>query len=143
MQLHQLQPKTHLKREKRVGRGGKRGKTSGRGTKGQRARAGAKIRPALRDVIKKLPKKRGWSFRGFRPRPAVVSLDAIEKHFSSGAIITPASLLEKNLIRKMKGRMPQVKILAAPALRKKFNFRGILFSAQAQRLVQAAGGTTH
>jgi len=43
-----------------VGRGGKRGKTAGRGTKGQNARAGRKKRPELRDIIKKLPKRRGY-----------------------------------------------------------------------------------
>ena len=42
-----------------VGRGGKRGKTSGRGTKGQNARAGRKKRPEMRDFIKRIPKLRG------------------------------------------------------------------------------------
>jgi large subunit ribosomal protein L15 len=42
-----------------VARGGKRGKTAGRGTKGQKARAGHKIRPEIRDVIKRIPKMRG------------------------------------------------------------------------------------
>ena len=59
MQLHQLQPKHSKKRKKIVGRGGKRGKTSGRGHKGQKARAGHRIRPEERDAIKKIPKKRG------------------------------------------------------------------------------------
>ena len=44
---------------KRFGRGGKRGKTSGRGCKGQTARAGANMRPEMRDIIKRLPKLRG------------------------------------------------------------------------------------
>jgi large subunit ribosomal protein L15 len=59
MQLHQLQPITKKKAEKRVGRGGKRGTYSGRGLKGQKARAGRKIRPAIRDYIQKLPKIKG------------------------------------------------------------------------------------
>lgn len=46
-----------------VGRGGKHAKTSGRGGKGQTARAGNKRRPELRDIIKKLPKNRGYSFK--------------------------------------------------------------------------------
>jgi len=45
MQLHQLKPKNKLKKAKRIGRGGKRGTYSGKGIKGQRSRAGAKIRP--------------------------------------------------------------------------------------------------
>ena len=59
MQLHQLKPKTPQKDRRYVGRGGKRGKTAGRGTKGQKARAGAKFRPEIRDFIKRLPKLRG------------------------------------------------------------------------------------
>ncbi len=56
MQRHELQPKTPRKRKKLIGRGDK---TAGRGTKGQKARAGHKIRPEIRDFIKTLPKLRG------------------------------------------------------------------------------------
>jgi len=55
MQIHDLKPKTKQKKSRQIGRGGKRGTTSGRGTKGQSARAGNKKRPELRDIIKKLP----------------------------------------------------------------------------------------
>ena len=51
----ELKRKTQNKKPKLVGRGSKRGKTSGRGTKGQKSRAGHKIRPEIRDRIKKLP----------------------------------------------------------------------------------------
>lgn len=56
MQLHTLQPAHKLRGKKRIGRGGKRGTYSGRGVKGQKARAGRKIRPAIRDLIQSLPK---------------------------------------------------------------------------------------
>ena len=59
MQYHNLQSKTKRKRSRQVGRGGTRGKTAGRGTKGQNARAGRKKRPESRDMIKKIPKLRG------------------------------------------------------------------------------------
>ena len=59
MQFHNLQSKTKRKRSRQVGRGGTRGKTAGRGTKGQNARAGHKKRPELRDFIKRIPKLRG------------------------------------------------------------------------------------
>lgn len=59
MQFHNLQRKTANRKSKQVGRGGTRGKTSGRGTKGQNARAGRKKRPELRDFIKRVPKLRG------------------------------------------------------------------------------------
>ena len=59
MQLHELQPDTPNKNRKRIGRGGKRGTTSGRGQKGQTSRAGHRIRPAERDLIQRLPKLKG------------------------------------------------------------------------------------
>ena len=71
MQFHTLKPKTRRKKSKTVGRGGTRGKTSGRGTKGQNARAGHKKRPELRDFIKRIPKLRGRgknSLKSFKPR---------------------------------------------------------------------------
>jgi len=59
MQLHQI--KSSKKRlKKRIGRGGKKGTYCGKGMKGQKSRAGAKIRPELRDFIKKIPKVRGY-----------------------------------------------------------------------------------
>ena len=62
MQIHNLKRTHKNKRDRIVGRGGKHAKTSGRGGKGQTARAGNKRRPELRDIIKKLPKARGYQF---------------------------------------------------------------------------------
>ncbi len=138
MQIQQLRPKTRLQREKRVGRGDK---TAGRGTKGQKARAGAKIRPAIRDILKKLPKRRGYRFRSFQGPRAVIDLAAVARHFESGAVVTPQALLERKLIRRMKGRIPPVKILGARPLEKKLTVRGIFLSRRARALIQAAGGT--
>ena len=59
MQFHNLKAKTKRKYVRQVGRGGTRGKTAGRGTKGQNARAGRKKRPEMRDIIKRIPKLRG------------------------------------------------------------------------------------
>jgi large subunit ribosomal protein L15 len=59
MQLHEIKPIHKLKKKKRIGRGGKRGTYCGKGIKGQTSRAGARIRPEIRDLIKKIPKKRG------------------------------------------------------------------------------------
>lgn len=137
MQLHQLVPKTKLKREKRVGRGDK---TAGRGTKGQKARAGAKIRPALRDLLKKIPKRRGSSFRPFRPKPAVVALAAVARRFAAGETVSPQALLAKGLVRRIKGRIPAVKVLGGAPLAKRLAFRGIALSASARAAVEAAGG---
>ncbi|MBI4132553.1 MAG: uL15 family ribosomal protein [Candidatus Sungbacteria bacterium] len=140
MQFHTLAPRTKFRKSRRVGRGGKRGTTAGRGTKGQRARAGAKIRPALRDIVKKLPKKRGYRFRSFRPRPAVVNLAILQKHFAGGETIDPEALLKKNLIRRIKGKLPRIKILGGGADTKKFIFREVALSRSARASVEAAGG---
>lgn len=129
MQLHQLRPTTKHKRDKRVGRGGKRGTTSGRGTKGQRARAGGKIRPALRDVLKKLPKRRGYRFRSFASKAVVLNLNVIAKHFSSGETVTPAALLAKKLVRRIRGKIPSVKVLGQGEVGgKSLTFKGVAFS---------------
>ncbi len=63
MQIHNLKRVHKNKKDRLVGRGGKHAKTSGRGGKGQTARAGNKRRPELRDIIKKLPKNRGYQFK--------------------------------------------------------------------------------
>ena len=140
MQLHELKQKTKMRTSRRIGRGGKRGTTSGRGTKGQKARAGAKIRPALRDIIKKLPKQRGYRFHSFRPQPAVVSLAAIAEKFSSGETVDPAALLSRALIRRIKGSTPAVKVLGNAPVKKKLSFRNLALSKSARARVIAAGG---
>ena len=61
MQLHEIQPNQKNESRKRIGRGGKRGTYSGKGIKGQKSRAGKKIRPAIRDLIQRTPKLRGSS----------------------------------------------------------------------------------
>ncbi len=58
MLLHEI-PSSNKNARARVGRGGKRGTTSGRGTKGQKAHAGRRIHPAVRDLVQRLPKMRG------------------------------------------------------------------------------------
>lgn len=144
MQLHQIKSKTPFRKSKRVGRGGKRGTTSGRGTKGQKARAGAKIRPALRDIMKKIPKRRGrgkHSFRPFREKAVIVKLADCERIFANGEIIDPQSLLKNGLIGKIKGRMPAVKILGGGEIRKKFTVRGALLSSSARSAIEGAGGS--
>lgn len=76
MQIHNLKRVHKNKKDRIVGRGGKHAKTSGRGGKGQTARAGNKRRPELRDIIKKLPKNRGYQFKSVR-RPIMVKKDKV------------------------------------------------------------------
>ena len=66
MQIHNLKRVHKNKFDRIVGRGGRHGKTSGRGGKGQTARSGNKRRPELRDIIKRLPKNRGYKFKSIQ-----------------------------------------------------------------------------
>ena len=141
MQLHELKP-IHKKRKKKiVGRGGKHGAFSGRGQKGQKARAGRKMKPAIREFIKKYPKLRGYRFKKFGFKIAVINLEMLEKNFDSGGTINPQILLEKELIRRIKGRMPQVKILGKGEIKKPLAIEKCLFSKQAKEKIEKAGGT--
>lgn len=127
-----------------VGRGGKRGKTSGRGGKGQTARAGNKRRPALRDAIKKLPKLRGRgmnTFKSIQIKPVVVTLTQIDAVVSSGAELTRNSLFEMGIVSKVKGKVPGVKILNTGTISKKVTVKGIPMSKSAKEAIEKAGGT--
>ena len=152
MQLHSFAPRTARKKNPPVGRGGKRGKTSGRGGKGQTARAGHKIRPEVRDLIKKLPKRRGHgknrarTVRTNRITVSAVNLATLEAAYRSGETVSPSSLLARGLVRRAKGRAPLVKILGTPpagGLTKVLAVKGCAVSAPARAAILAAGGTCH
>ncbi len=151
MQLHNLARKNPNTPKPLVGRGGKRGKTSGRGTKGQKARAGNKKRPELRDFIKKIPKLRGYAFKSFAKIVIVVPLSALEKNFKDGDRIDPATLVKKGIVERTEGNFPRIKILgnkamggeAAAAITKKLVVSGVEVSASAKAALEKAGGTVH
>ena len=149
MQLNSLSPRAKNKTTPRIGRGGKRGKTSGRGGKGQTARAGHHIRPEVRDLIKKLPKRRGHgknrarTVRTNRFATAVVNLTALEAAYKAGETVSPASLLARNLVRRKKGRVPIVKILGTGTLTKALVIKGCTLSTTARTAISKAGGTIH
>ncbi|MHB8651842.1 MAG: uL15 family ribosomal protein [Minisyncoccota bacterium] len=145
MQLHQLKRNHPDKKPSRVGRGGKRGKTSGRGTKGQKARSGHKIRPEIRDRIKKMPKLRGHGKNRARTVVATrvsattVNLRSIGRVFANGAQVTPELLASKDLVTKLSGRLPAVKIVGN-AIDKKIYIAGCSVSAGARAAIEKAGG---
>lgn len=146
MQLHQLKRKTKAKTKKRVGRGGARGKTSGRGHKGQKARAGHRIRPEIRDMIKKLPKLRGHGVNRARTvnssivKPTPINLRVLEENFSNGDKVNPKVLVSAGLVDKKKGRIPKVKILGIGVLSKKLRVSNCAISESAKAQVEKAGG---
>lgn len=73
MQLHELKIKK-ARSSRRIGRGGKRGTTSGRGQKGQKSRAGHRIRPAAHDLLIRLPKLRGFKNKPSSVKPLVLNI---------------------------------------------------------------------
>lgn len=140
MQLHELKRNTKSKKKRQIGRGGKRGKTSGRGTKGQNARAGRKKRPELRDIIKKIPKQRGYRFSPVGKKAATVSLATLGKVFSSGGDVTPQTLVKQGVIRKEGVSYPRVKILGDGEISVALLVSGCGVSASAEEKIKKAGG---
>lgn len=138
--IHEILVKTSKSR-KRIGRGGKRGTTAGRGTKGQRSRAGHKIRPEMRDIIQRIPKRRGEGFSSFQRPVVVLSLDLLDKYFKEGEKVTPRVLEKRGLISLGKVLpVPRVKVLARGALSKKLILENIDASASAAEKIIARGG---
>ncbi len=140
MQLHQIKPTIKKKSKKRIGRGGKRGTYSGRGQKGQKSRSGHRIRPELRDAIKKLPKKRGYRFHSIKKKPSIVNLNVLEKKFKDGDKVSPETLLEKGIISIHKGITPAVKLLGSGMLTKKLLVSQCQISKPAREKIEKAGG---
>jgi large subunit ribosomal protein L15 len=143
MQAHQLKPPRGAKHaRKRIGRGNAAGQGtySGRGLKGQKARAGNKPRRFFEGgqtrLFKKLPFRRGFT-NPFRVEYQPVNLDDLQK-LDEGAEVTPELLKEKGVLRSI--RKP-VKILASGELTKKLSVTAHRFSFAAKEKIEAAGGT--
>lgn len=141
MQLHELKPKTKNKPRKRIARGGKRGTTSGRGTKGQKSRTGHKIRPALREFLKKIPKQRGVKNVVISQKPQAVNIEKLEIHFKDGDKVNPQVLLEKKLVKPTKGQLPEVKLLGDGNITKKLLVENCQISETAKEKIEKAGGS--
>jgi len=144
MQIHQLKPIHKIKSRKRVGRGGKHGTFSGRGVKGQKARAGRKTEPIIRLIIKRYPKLRGYrfksKFKSQKLKVTVINLDVLEEKFKTDDKINPTVLIEKKLIRRIKGKIPLVKILAKGEITKKLIIEKCQLSKNAKVKIEKAGG---
>jgi large subunit ribosomal protein L15 len=140
MQLHELKRKHKNKERKRVGRGGKHGTYSGRGAKGQKSRAGRKMVPIIRELIKRYPKLKGYRSFAIENYFAIVNLNVLEKNTKDGETINPENLIQKGLISKMKGRTPKVKILGTGKLTKKLVVENCKTSKTAKEAIEKAGG---
>ena len=141
MQLHELKPKHKNRTKKRVGRGGAHGTYSGHGMKGQKSRAGRKMVPIIRELIKRYPKLKGY--RSFRldDYSAVVNLETLEKMSKDGETINPENLIKKGIVSRMKGRNPKIKILGTGKLTKKLVVENCATSKSAKEAIEKAGGS--
>lgn len=142
MKLNELKPnKGATHRKKRVGRGigSGHGKTSTRGEKGQKSRAGDSKLPARFEggqtpFIMRIPK------RGFKnpnkKEYAVVNLKVLEAKFNDGDEVSPDKLIEAGLIKEG----DCVKVLGQGELTKKLTVKAHAFSASAKEKIESAGG---
>jgi len=140
MQLHELKPKHKTKDKRRIGRGGKKGTYSGRGNKGQSSRAGRKMVPIIRELIKRYPKLKGYRRFVLDNYSAVVNLDVLEKS-KDGDVINPENLIKNGIVRRIKGKAPEVKILGSGKLTKKITVENCKVSKSAKEAIEKAGGT--
>ena len=148
MRLSDLQPTpgSH-KTERRLGRGhgSGRGKTAGRGTKGQKARTGGKIHRAFNGgqtrLSKRLPFMRGLgnSNTAFRKTYTIVNIADLEL-FEANAQISPETLVEQTMITPSEGK-GLLKILGDGDIDRALTIRAHKVSASARAKIEAAGGT--
>lgn len=141
MKLNELMPSVPRKTRKRVGRGESSGlgKTSGKGSNGQKSRAGGGVKPYFEGgqmpIYRRVP-KRGFSNALFKKEYAIVTLDLLNR-FEDGAEVTPEILFETGLVRKM---MDGIKVLGNGTLDKKLTVKAHKVSASAKAAIEAKGG---
>ena len=141
MQLHQI-IKSEGRKSQRIGRGGKRGSFSGRGIKGQRSRAGRRIRPAERDLIMRIPKKRGFRNKPVSDRAFILNLEDLAAAKPSLAaldfVVSPETLCKIRLVPS--GYRGEVKILSRGEMDFSVKLQGLKVSKGAKAKIEKAGG---
>lgn len=142
MRQDELKPSLGARhKRKRVGRGlgSGHGAYSGRGVKGQKARAGGGVRLGFEGgqlpLIKRLPRKRGF-VNIFRKEYAIVNIGSLNT-FAPGTPVTPQRLREAGLVDSP---TKLVKILGDGELRQPLDVQADKFSAKAKGKIEAAGG---
>lgn len=139
MRLHELQDVSRGKRKHRIGRGGKRGSYSGRGVKGQKSRAGRRIRPAQRDLVTRIPKRRGFQNKPKSPRAFLINLADLEVAAKkSHGRVDPKTLRASGLVPKR--HRGSVKVLGTGELKTALTLKGLLLSKHAKMSIEKAGG---
>ncbi len=134
-------PEGAVKKKKRLGRGRASGlgKTSGRGHKGQRSRAGSGVKPGFEGgqmpLQRRLP-KRGFT-NIFRVENQSINIGVIAELFKSGDTIDRAILIERGMVKSRKG---PVKVLGTGDISIPLTIKANAFSASAISKIEAAGG---
>jgi large subunit ribosomal protein L15 len=143
MRLHSLSNvtgATHRRKRVGCGRGGGRGKTSGRGGKGQTARSGSSIRPGFEGgqmpLYRKLP-HRGFNNANFRTSYSVVNVSDFGRLDASVTEIDSAVLAQAGIIRA--DALP-LKVLGDGDVSRAFKVKASRFSASAKAKLEKAGG---
>ena len=143
MRLDELKPTPGSKKNKtRKGRGiaAGKGKTAGRGTKGQRARAGRGIHPYFEGgqlpLVRRLPHLRGFT-NIHRQEYDVVNLDTLSDRFDANTEVTPEVLMEQGLVSSA----ARVKVLGRGEIAKALRVSAHAFSDSAKEKIAAAGGS--
>jgi large subunit ribosomal protein L15 len=140
LRMHDLRPAPGANRDRiRVGRGeGSKGKTSGRGMKGTKARY--QVRPGFEGgqlpLYMRLPKLRGFK-SPFKKQYQVVNVGRLSELYPQGADVTPEDLSAKGAVRS--GYL--VKVLGEGDAVAAFNLKGVKVSASAKAKIEAAGGS--
>jgi large subunit ribosomal protein L15 len=140
LKLHHLRPAPGSKKARtRVGRGeGSKGKTAGRGTKGQKARY--QVRRGLEggnlNFVMRTPKLRGFT-NPFRVEYQVVNLDRINELYPKGGDVTIADLVAKGAVRKNE----KVKVLGNGDISVAVSVSVDKVSKSAEQKIVAAGGS--
>ncbi len=138
MQIHELKPQHQQRKEKRVGRGGKRGTTSGGGQKGQKSRSGHKIRPASRDMFQRLPKLRGVKNISKKKVGVVILHTSRLASIALEGAITKKILREKGIIKK---ESDPAKVLFDKEPASAVSVTGLKVSEKAKAAIVKAGGS--
>ncbi len=141
MQLHHLNS-IGKKPKKRIGRGGKRGTYSGRGIKGQKSRSGHRIRPAIRDLIMRLPKRRGFANRPKTSKPFSFNLSELVKRIKP--VLKEGMTVDKNVLKEI-GIVPsdyrgEIKLLGDGEIDFAVAVKGVKISKGAKMKIEKAGG---
>jgi large subunit ribosomal protein L15 len=143
LQLNKLKPL--VKKKQRVGRGGSRGGTSGKGHKGQKARSGGYVSPKFEGgqmpLYRRLP-KRGFNNADFQKIVEVVNVQQLNDAFEPGARVDRNALIEKGLVKVKKTKQASIaiKILGNGKLEKKLIVIADSFSASALAAINNLGG---